>query len=62
MNIDARVINLAPDSDTIKIVIGEFLICIERDQNMKVYVSVLDNEEGSEMRLVLGEEGLTHKL
>jgi len=54
--------NIAPESDEIRIRIDGFLIDIWRDEQNEIHVHVDDEEEGSEMRMVLGREGHTHKL
>ena len=53
--------NLAPDSDCIVIVIGETKVTIWRDGISDTFVDIED-EDGSEYRLILGEESETHKL
>jgi hypothetical protein len=61
---DIIVDNLAPDTDVILIMIGDNQVAmsISREEDGQVSVIITDNEEGSEMRLVLGQEGYTQKL
>lgn len=60
--VDAKVENLAPDMDCIVITVGDWKITVDREFHGPVYVTIEDTEEGSETRLILGQEGETQKL
>lgn len=64
---DFNIENLAPDSDVIHMVFGSCAdscvsVTIDRDENGVVNVLVVDNLDGSERRLILGQPGYTEKL
>lgn len=67
MGVDYTINNLAPDSDVIQMTFGShadscMAVTIERDEHGVVTVLVVDNMDGSEQRMVLGQEGFTQKL
>lgn len=64
---DFEIDNLAPDSDVIHMTFGEhpdsmITVTIDRDENGVVTVLVVDNMDGSERRMVLGQSGYTEKV
>jgi hypothetical protein len=60
---DIRIENLAPDADVVLLHVGdEWQINVERDAQGTVRIVVEDLKNGSETRLVLGQEGETQKL
>lgn len=59
---DAIVKNFAPDSDMIQITIGDWIVTVARNENGETEVCVLDDLEGSETTLILGQEGESQKL
>lgn len=59
---DCYVQNFAPDQDAIVITVGDYVIAVGKEEDGSVSVTVTDNEEGSEQRMVLGQEGYTHAL
>ena len=67
ISVDYTIENLAPDSDTIYIKFGSYddshlTITIDRDEYCVVTVLVVDNMDGSERRMVLGQSGYTEKV
>ena len=58
---DAVIENYAPDIDAVLISIGSWKISIERDEISDVFVTVKEEESGTEERCVLGKEGTTTK-
>jgi hypothetical protein len=54
--------NFAPNMDCIIISVGEWKITVERDLDNEIYIAVEDTVEGSETRMILGQEGETQKL
>lgn len=59
---DATIKNFAPNMDCIIISVGEWKITVERDLDNEIYIAVEDTVEGSETRMILGQEGETQKL
>ena len=59
--IDAAIRNHAPDVDAVSVSVGPWEIVVERDETGNVFVTVKDEESGTEGRCVLGEEGTTTK-
>jgi len=64
---DYTVENLAPDADVIHMTFGDnpdshMTVTVDRDENGTVFVLVVDNSDGTERRMVLGQEGFTDKL
>jgi hypothetical protein len=64
---DFEINNLAPDSDVVHMVFGDhpdsqITVTIDRDELGKVNILVIDNLDGSERRMVLGQPGFTDKL
>lgn len=60
---DIHVKNFAPDADIIMLYVDdEWRINIERDEVGTVSVFVHDLKEGSETRLILGQEDETQRL
>lgn len=67
MGVDYTIENLAPDSDVIHMTFGAnadscMSVTIDRDENGVVTVLVVDNMDGSERRMVLGQSGYTEKV
>lgn len=60
--IDAIVKNYAPDSDMIQVTIDDWIVTIARNEDGETEVCVLDDLEGSETTLILGQEGESQKL
>jgi len=63
---DFEIKNYAPDVDAVRVIVGShadscIAITVERDGN-EVYVNVVDHFDGSERRIVLGQQGMTEKL
>lgn len=54
--------NQAPQNNIIKLTVDNFIIHIEKDSTNKVLVHIVDQEEGSETYLILGEPGFTQRL
>jgi len=64
---DFYIDNLAPDSDVIHMTFGEhpdgqITVTVDRDEAGIVSVLIVDNMDGSERRMILGQEGYTEKL
>ena len=62
---DFEIKNFAPET-AVRVVVGSredscIAVTIEREGD-EVYVSVVDNFDGSERRIVLGQPGMTEKL
>lgn len=67
LGMDYEIKNLAPNSDVIHMVFGShadscMTVTIDRDEHGVVTVLVVDNLDGSERRLILGQPGYTEKL
>jgi len=59
---ELMVVNSAPDVDVIGISVANYRIIVEREEDGTVTVAILDDQEGSEMLCVLGQEGYTQKV
>lgn len=58
---DAVIRNHAPDVDAVSVSVGAWAIVVERDEIGNVFVTVKEEESGTEERCVLGKEGTTTK-
>ena len=64
---DYEISNLSPDADVVHMTFGvnadsQITVTIDRDENGQVNILVVDNMDGSERRMVLGQPGFTDKL
>jgi hypothetical protein len=64
---DYTINNLAPDADVIHLSFGDhpdsmITVTISREEDGSVSVLMVDNLDGSETRMFLGQEGLTQKV
>ncbi len=57
--IDAVICNHAPDIDSVSVSVGPWKIWVERDELGDVFVTVKEEESGTEERCMLGKEGTT---
>tara|TARA_R100000152_G_C6776449_1_gene205583 strand:- start:852 stop:1082 length:231 start_codon:yes stop_codon:yes gene_type:complete len=60
---DIVIQNLYPDSDTISIIQTDnsWNITVWRDESDEVHILVADNKDGTQVNLILGQDGYTHK-
>ena len=64
---DFEIHNIAPEADIVHIVFGKnpdssVAVSVEREESGEVTILVVDNFDGSERRIVLGQPGYTDKL
>ena len=64
---DFTIENLAPDTDVVHMTFGEHpdslvTVTVSRDENGQVYIYLVDNLDGGERRIVLGQPGYTDKI
>jgi hypothetical protein len=66
-SVDYKVNNFAPDMDVIQMEFGKHIdscitVTVDRDENGQVNVLVVDNFDGSEHRMILGQPGLGYNI
>ena len=59
---DFTIENMAPNSDIVHMTFGEHpdslvTVTVSRDENGKVYINIVDNLDGGQREIVLGEPG-----
>lgn len=67
LGMDYEIKNLAPDADVVHMTFGShadscMTVTVERDQDGQVHIVVIDNMDGCERRMILGQEGFTDKM